>query len=407
MPTKPSQSRLSPERAYLDFYGRLNISPVAQDISDLARHFERRTALYHHLGLPPRFIAGRTVLEFGPGTGHNALVTNSFSPERYVLVDANPMSLAELRQQLTRCFDDAGNCEIVDCQIEQFDSAERFDLVLCEGVIPTQRNPKAFLRHVAQFTAPGGVLVITCISPVSWVSEALRRLAAALLTDARDSIPAKLDRLRTFFAPHLQTLKGMTRSVDDWILDNMLQPFVGELLSVEDAIRALRGNFDAYASSPRFLVDWRWYKDICGEETGHNDVALEQAGMNLHNLMDYRFAFAPREASQNQRLHELCSAIADVALVPENVRSGATVQQLQETVAQLAQETTVFSPATGEALDEFAEALHCYLETNEFPDLRAFTPFFGRGRQYLSFIRKAQPRPESRSQEGASGGDDR
>ena len=42
-----------PVRPYVDFYRQEEISPVAQDISDLDRHFQRRQALYRHLGISP------------------------------------------------------------------------------------------------------------------------------------------------------------------------------------------------------------------------------------------------------------------------------------------------------------------------------------------------------------------
>mgnify|MGYP006176012067 CR=1 FL=1 len=47
----------------------------------------RRDSLYRVLGLPPSFVRGRSVIEFGPGSGHNALFTASLAPARYVLVD--------------------------------------------------------------------------------------------------------------------------------------------------------------------------------------------------------------------------------------------------------------------------------------------------------------------------------
>ena len=55
------------KRAFIDFYDKHKISPVSQDISDLQAHFNRREALYRHLGVVPSFLRGKTVLEFGPG----------------------------------------------------------------------------------------------------------------------------------------------------------------------------------------------------------------------------------------------------------------------------------------------------------------------------------------------------
>ena len=81
-------------RPFLDYYGANAISPVNQDLSDLALHLERRESLYLALGIVPAFVAGRSVIEFGPGSGHNAIYTSSLRPRRYVLVDANAVGLA-------------------------------------------------------------------------------------------------------------------------------------------------------------------------------------------------------------------------------------------------------------------------------------------------------------------------
>src|SRR6266481_6089335 len=82
----------------LEFYQRHRISPVRQDIQDLQAHFARRAALYRHLGVLPGFLRGRTVLEFGPGSGFNSLYTASLLPSRYLLVEANPRGIDDIRQ---------------------------------------------------------------------------------------------------------------------------------------------------------------------------------------------------------------------------------------------------------------------------------------------------------------------
>ena len=66
--------------AFVGFYESNNISPVSQDISDLNKHFQRRNSLFRSLGILPSLVKGIKVLEFGPGSGHNALYTASLFP---------------------------------------------------------------------------------------------------------------------------------------------------------------------------------------------------------------------------------------------------------------------------------------------------------------------------------------
>lgn len=83
------------KKPYIDFYESHKIIPVNQDTTDFQKHIKRRNALYYQLGLIPGLINGKSVIEFGPGTGDNAMHTSSLSPARYVLVDGNSQSIKQ------------------------------------------------------------------------------------------------------------------------------------------------------------------------------------------------------------------------------------------------------------------------------------------------------------------------
>lgn len=146
-------------KPFIDYYTENKISPVSQDISDIDRHFERRSALYRLCGLPPMSITGKRVLELGPGTGHNALFTNSLSPDEYVLVDGNVTSIQETTDLLKKHFKDITNCKIVHSDIELFFSDEKFDVVFCEDVIPFQKKSKTFFTKCITICLSRGSII--------------------------------------------------------------------------------------------------------------------------------------------------------------------------------------------------------------------------------------------------------
>ena len=88
--------------AFVTFYLANQISPVSQDISDLEKHFQRRDSLFRSLGIPPSFVKGSSVIEFGPGSGHNAVFTASLSPGTYFLVDGNELGLKETKDKINQ-----------------------------------------------------------------------------------------------------------------------------------------------------------------------------------------------------------------------------------------------------------------------------------------------------------------
>ena len=135
----------------LAFYRRHRISPVRQDISDLRAHFGRRAALYRHVGILPGFLRGRTALEIGPGSGFNSLYTASLEPSRYVLVEANPRGVDDIRQLFAAYPALAEGVEVVSASAEDYQSAESFEFVFCEGMLALAGlpDPARLLRTVA------------------------------------------------------------------------------------------------------------------------------------------------------------------------------------------------------------------------------------------------------------------
>ena len=265
----------------LDFYREHTVAPVKQDITDLAAHFQRRAFLYRQLGLWPCAIEGKHVLEVGPGTGENARYTFSLGPETYTLLEPNEKA----REALEAAFGKYSEVEIKADTIETYEG-EGFDVVLCEGLLGLAgRDARGLLDALGEKVKVGGVLVITCIDPISQCADVLRRALAQRYIRKEASLQENVEILKPIFTPHLATLKGMTRSVEDWIIDNILNPAsIGPTFSIPDALTHVEGRFEVLGCSPRFLMDWRWYKD----GTPGNAWAIESYWRNCHSLYDYR-----------------------------------------------------------------------------------------------------------------------
>lgn len=373
---------------FIDFYKKHKIAPVSQDISDLQKHFSRRRALYRSLGMLPAYFKDKDLLEFGPGCGHNALFTKSLSPRRYVLVDGNPTGLEATRSLLKQYPLESDNYELVESLIEEYRSTDLFNVVFCEGVISYQLNPLSFLRHVASFVKPEGVLIVTVQDSVSLLSEILRNLIRVLVIPPEDSIEDKMRVLRPIFAPHLASLKNMSRPVDDWILDCVLQPILGNLISISEAITTLHPIFEIYGSSPKFLTDWRWYKEIGGDNKKYNEIAIALANQNAHNFLDYRFIYPPQSSKVNNRIHALCDAILNLLKRFEADGDTHYLKEFNEKLVSLSKIVEKYSPVTAASIQDFIRAMEYYLLYKRFPELKEFVPFFGRGAQYLSFTRR-------------------
>jgi SAM-dependent methyltransferase len=383
---------IEPAASLVDFYRRHGISPVRQDISNLDAHFTRRAALYRQLGLLPAFVRGRRVIEIGPGSGFNSLYTATLEPSRYVLLEGNPRGVADIEALFGGFPALRARIEIASALVQDYATDERFDFVFCEGMLALAGMPdqSALLRSVARFTAPGGVLVITCIDAISDFAETLRRLIGQLLVDPAEPLAAQAARLTPVFGPHLSTLAGMTRRHDDWVIDNLLNPAsIGPFLSIPDAIAALGDDFEFFGASPHYCTDWRWYKSLTRPAAGYSERAATQYWEHAHNLLDYRRLFPPREAADNKALHAECDATRDRIRTFEATRDTALVASIRTTLAGIERSVRAFSDAVADAVHE-ASALveRVPPEAAAVAASRGFGSWFGRGQQYLSFSRR-------------------
>lgn len=384
---KELRSSATQVRPFIDFYRQNRISPVSQDVSDLRKHFSRRDFLYRSLGLSPLGFAGRSVIEMGPGSGHNALYVASRQPARYVLVDANPTGEDRARALLHEHFPGAGFFEFVRSDILEFSTDERFDIVLCEGVIPHQKEPVEFARHVASLVKPGGVLVLTTADHLSAYAEVLRRVFALYLAPLDLPVVRRVELLRPVMDDHLQTLPGRSRPTDDWILDNLINPWRGKLFSMADAINALADDFDAFGSSPRMLTDWRWYKDVVAGRQRLNELALEIYARTQLSFLDYRSP--PLDADP--------AAVREVAVLAQESFEAMVAYEcgdrfdLAVAVADRAERVAGFiarlMPATARAFEEAAAYLRNRDTADPLTCLREFRHCCGRSQQYMSFVR--------------------
>ena len=334
-------------------------------------------------------LEGKSILEFGPGSGHNAIYTASLKPKRYVLVDGNKRGLIESELNLKQTGISSEKLEFHQSLFQNFQCDDTFDIVIAEGCIPYQIDPVTLLRHVSKFVKEkGGVIIITSVSPVGILSEIIRRFSKYLLLEPTNNIEYQLRILKPLFEPHLKTLKGMSRPVDDWLLDNIVQPYDRvKLLNIPDAISSLTDNFDILGTSPKFITDWRWYKDIVDEEFSFNGVAIESYYRQNLNLVDYRFVFPQHSQEFGLELEAKCAEAWKLMCRLESgtINSFNPVWELLRSISNFIKPIAY---KTAESIDESMLWLKNIDTTyNKSRKYNQFYHWWGRGQNYISFIK--------------------
>lgn len=375
----------------LDYYVSQGISPVHQNIQDIGAHLDRRQALYQTLGLLPSAFRNRTVLEVGPGSGHNSLFIASLKPSRYVLVEANPRAIADIAK-LYEGFDiPHATPEVVASKLEDFASPTRFDIVLCEGWLGSSEHERAMLSKLATFVGAGGVLVVTILSPTGMLLNTIRKTLCLRLVGPQELIERRVEIATAAFSPHLATLASMTRPHRDWLLDMVLSPAYFDIcLTPQQAVEALPAPFEFYGSSPRFTQDWRWYKGLSGENRRFSEMFLNSYEENIANFLEYRTLVAGRSAEQNRALD-----VAGLALLQASARwerswhDGIGIVTPSDVVDAMAAVIRTAGGLSDEITAGLIEAQALLLQTTigpaEVAGMSEFRTLFGRELIYVAF----------------------
>jgi len=378
------------QNAYVTFYGEGKLLPGYQNFDNLEMYLKRREALYRHVGLVPLLCRNRRILEFGPGAGFNSVFTACLGPSYYELVEGDHASLETLSQLMSEYSKSNTEYKIIEGLIENHFSEGTFDLVICEATIPMQENPEAILKKVSQFVAPGGILLITVCDEMSYLPEILRRLVANTIAHSSDSFEEKAASLLPYFGPHLETIEEMSRPHKHYIIDNYLQPLAGRrLFGMGQAIELLHGEFDFYACSPHFSVDWRWYKEIYEDSGRYNDLALDNYYSNLHNLMDYRIDHRIGSKDSNRSALKFAGEVYNMVVEMEDLGpNNSLIEPVLDDVLKISGMLPECAELSARSLLDFIRAYKQISRGNKDIEWGQFSSFYGHSQQFVTFLRR-------------------
>lgn len=376
---------------FIGFYNKHGIIPVTQDTRRPDFIF-KRNSLYKLLGLPLPSLRDRTILEFGPGGGYNALAVTHYTPKTYVFVDASTASLDELkRKQEANLFGNVA-IEIIAENIINFEDDRKFDVVITEGVLPGQKNPISMLKHISKFVSDDGYLIITTTTATSMLSEVCRRIFLPNITSRYKSFEDQLLASTQIFQTHLNTLKTTTRPIKDWVLDSIFNPWEsssGMCFTLLDSINTLSSDFEFYGSSPQFLIDDRFYKKIGPNDLTSSTLVKQQFPLISLALIDYRIKILEvLEYGTSLELEPACKTAYDLHTVILADNSYDKLDQFFACLREINGMIPCEFEATTNSIQEFIDLFPRFLENPEArAEFQSFSSWWGRGQQYVSFIR--------------------
>jgi hypothetical protein len=265
-------------------------------------------------------------------------------------------------------------------------------------MIPGQNKPTDTFQKAARHVRPGGALVVTTADPISTLPELLRRLWRISLVSSDESFEVQASIGAEVFGRHLANLPGVLRPSKDWVIDNVLHPWPKTwAFGVDTAILQAKEEFHFLGSSPRFLLDYRWYKSIVGAAFDFNQIALTQWETFKFSTLDCRVSIPPQVGvSEIHAGSLLASRVNDLVYDMWSSNSYDEWARLAEVLTEIKLMIATIDglEGTAQSLDDFIGKFPKVMDGDVLADLASFESWWGRGQQYLSFIRKKDYRPD-------------
>jgi len=260
-----------------------------------------------------------------------------------------------------------------------------YDLVVCEGVLPMQMKPKEMAAHVLSFVRPGGVAILTCFDSVSSFSEIARRYIAFSIFEELEYSEELVRKLVDFFTSDFAHLPGMSRRPEDWVLDSIINPWMGDFFSLQDAIEVATDGYALLGTSPRIIQDWRWFKNPATlDENTTLASATSSYRRNIHSFLDARFTSQVRlDDEANSSLIGVTSSIATRVRGQISGKDPYEPMEFGEDIQCILSTTEDLHPQTVQSLQGLVD----WSFSRDTSDLSQFRSLWGRGQQYISLVR--------------------
>src|SRR3989338_6937109 len=182
--------------------------------------------------LPPKMIANADLIDFGAGTGENTISLAKWGAN-CTLVEMNDKALAIAKQVFER-YAKNGNHSFIQSSIFDYNSALKYDIVHCRGVLSHTANKEGAFNHIADFLKPGGFLIFGDPNKAGGFQNMLQRFAVyshaktwAEMEDVCEKLfKEDIDRSQSF-------IPRTRRSIifDRWVIQNQDDPSVDEVMN--------------------------------------------------------------------------------------------------------------------------------------------------------------------------------
>lgn len=288
---------------HLSYYIENKISPVHQNISNLNDHYDRRNYLYDNLGINKLLIKKSIIFEFGPGSGHNSLYLSKVNPKKYCLFEPNPTGYIDIKNLYAK-YPLIKKPIIYRRKLEDYKKIiyGKADIVIAEAWIGSLKTELNLIKKLSNMINKNGFLIMTFQPSIGMLPNMLRRILSYKIINYNDNFKLKSDKLSNFFSKELSDISKMSRPIEDWTQDTLLNPAaMTSVLSIEQILNQLGHNFQIYNTYPKYFKSFDWYKNFIGKKRNMNKVFTDQIYKNYYSFLDMKKVYEKDSSIQNSK----------------------------------------------------------------------------------------------------------
>ena len=204
----------------------LEENPSTHDIEESREVFQqweaRKTSFFRDkLRFPPKMFADTSLLDLGAGTGDNSVFFGLWGAT-CTLVDMNPKAIERAKFLFDTILDKPGEHRFIVQSLFEFQSDDKFDIALSNGVLHITGAPEEAFYHLASFVKAGGYLVLGIGNNAGSLQAQIRRFLIYCFADTDDEI---VDISEKLFKEHIDRAEKIgRRSRRAVIFDSFVNP---------------------------------------------------------------------------------------------------------------------------------------------------------------------------------------
>lgn len=369
----------------LDYYRKHSISTEHGVDAEWEDHLARRQKLYRQLGIPLLTLRGCSVLEVGPGEGHNTLpLLKEWGIAHVDLLEPNLIARSELEKKFEKYAVPRDKFTVYSDTLQQHHSEKKYDIVIAEAFFHNSEDWRECLLLLKKYVHKNTIVIVTCSDEISFYIEKMKRAVLQYYVKDIKKHNEKVRILQKIMKPQLAMLKGMSRAIEDWIEDMVFFPYCNEFMDMKKVIEEYSGEFDVLGASQNIFTDYSWFKDF---EYDYISDYKRQYDEKKHMFMlagdDYEIR---RTIEENKALEEAVINANRIAKAIED--EDGEITDLISAVSTVS--NYVINPIIlqfNKELIKIIELLAMRKEIN-WNNYKTYMKSFGKTMQYISFTKK-------------------